>query len=1133
MIMRKIYFPFLLTLFFSMVGISAFAYDAEVDGVYYDFSGDKAMVTCYSSTSTYSYNKDGYKGDVVIPKQVTYNGKTYDVTSIKGNAFYKCTLLNSIKIPSSITSCGSLAFYECNGLTKVIIEDLSSWCKISFNGNPDSNPLFYAKHLYYSDNTEIKEVAIPEDITSIGAYTFSGCSSITSVSIPNSVTSIGFGAFSGCGNLKCVNIPSSITSIDRYAFKDCNSLEKTIINSLSAWCKIAFDYNIKTSNPLYYSHHLYIDENTEITELVLPEDVTKIGYNTFAGCTYLTSVVIPANIEELSSLAFDGCTNISKVVIKSSIILAGKDNISSYSPLSTIFGEQVSEYIISEGLTTIGKQIFSNSLNINAITIPSSITSIDLDAFKGCENLSKVVTNDLAAWYRISFGNAQANPLFYAKHLYDSSNKEITELVIPEDLPNINEFAFSNCENITKISLNNNTIASATYTKNTNLGNRFGSGLKEIVLGDNITSLGEYAFYDCQSLSSVSLPNTLTNIGAFSFSNCSSLSSVTIPNSIATIGNSAFQNCNGISKVITNSLSSWMQIEFGNGAANPLYYAKHLYENNDQEITELVIPADVKTVNRFAFVGWESIKKVILNSNDVVSATYDQYSNLGNRFGGIKEIIIGDEVKSIGAYAFYSYGSRTNIGLITLGDNITSVGTSAIIHSNTKIYTNQGTKTVLALWQAGYDVYEINKNIIERPSLAKLSSTQTTLAINLKGYNNRYKYTLNGKDYDGGQIKLTGLRPGANVNLGILTISLDDVTYQQNYSDYFVTSPISPSVKKKTSTASSLTLKGSYIKGDAEISKMIIKLNNTSIEGDSISITGLNPNTTYRATYTITVKYGDNLEKTYDYTSTSDIKTEALALTTLQPKVVSLGNVIVAAGSNIDDEEKNVGFEWRSTDWTDDFASNTGTAYMYEGAMEGYIRNLSTDKLWKFRPYYLSDAGTYYYGDWVGIDPTNTSYFEPTVHTYAKIEITGNTALVKGYSLGGSDEVTVQGFKYWKSDGGSSNRVAAQDIPSTAKTIEATGTMMEVSLSGLDYESSYSYVAFVSTSKGTYYGEIKTFKTGVNSTGINNIKKDNKSTENVHEVARYNMQGRRIVAPEKGINIVKMSDGTTKKVLVK
>ena len=249
--------------------------------------------------------------------------------------------------------------------------------------------------------------------------------------------------------------------------------------------------------------------------------------------------------------------------------------------------------------------------------------------------------------------------------------------------------------------------------------------------------------------------------------------------------------------------------------------------------------------------------------------------------------------------------------------------------------------------------------------------------------------------------------------------------------------------------------------------------------------------------------------------------------------MVSLGNVIVAAESNIDDEEKNVGFEWRSTDWTDDFASNTGTAYMYEGAMEGYIRNLSTDKLWKFRPYYLSDAGTYYYGDWVGVDPTNTSYFEPTVHTYAKIEITGNTALVKGYSLGGSDEVTVQGFKYWKSDGGSSNRVAAQDIPSTAKTIEATGTMMEVSLSGLDYESSYSYVAFVSTSKGTYYGEIKTFKTGVNSTGINNIKKDNKSTENAHEVARYNMQGRRIAAPEKGINIVKMSDGTTKKVLVK
>ena len=289
----------------------------------------------------------------------------------------------------------------------------------------------------------------------------------------------------------------------------------------------------------------------------------------------------------------------------------------------------------------------------------------------------------------------------------------------------------------------------------------------------------------------------------------------------------------------------------------------------------------------------------------------------------------------------------------------------------------------------------------------------------------------------------------------------------------------------------------------------------------------------------MTISYGENNRYSREYEATKNIKTDPLSLSTLGPKVVSLGNVIVAAEANVDDEEENVGFEWRRTDWTDDFASNTGIAYLYEGTMEGYIRNLNTDKLWKYRPFYLADSGTYYYGDWMGLDPTNTSYFDPTVHTYAKIEIIGNTALVKGYALNGTDKIVVQGFKYWKkankATSASMGIAKAPAIPANAMTAEAEGRVMEATLSGLDYETDYDYVAFVKTTEGeTFYGDVRSFTTGENTTGISDMThSDGTSTGVVREVARYNLRGQRIDTPERGVNIIRYSDGTTRKVVVK
>ncbi len=129
-----------------------------------------------------------------------------------------------------MTSIGSGAFYECSGLKKVIVKDIEAWYGIKFDGS-FSNPLTYAKHIYSDEDTEITNLVIPNSVTSIVDYAFSGCSGLTSVTIPNSVTSIGYCVFEGCSGLTSVTIPNSVTSIGKEAFRYCSGLTSVTIGS--------------------------------------------------------------------------------------------------------------------------------------------------------------------------------------------------------------------------------------------------------------------------------------------------------------------------------------------------------------------------------------------------------------------------------------------------------------------------------------------------------------------------------------------------------------------------------------------------------------------------------------------------------------------------------------------------------------------------------------------------------------------------------------------------------------------------------------------------------------------------------------------------------------------------------------
>ena len=303
-----------------------------------------------------------------------------NVISIGGEAFNGCTGLASITIPENITTIGSDAFKGCTGLTKAEFANIEDLCSMVFE-NYEANPLYNAHHLYINGE-EITELVVPNSVTSIGNYSFKGCSSLTSATIPNSVTEIGISTFSGCTSLSSVSLPDNLTKISDGMFTNCSNLasiiipepvtyigkcafqqsgitsivipnsvttlaERDVFTSCSSLTSVYIGSGLKVlknshfygcenltkaefasiedlcgiefsegrfpySNPLYYAHHLYIN-GEEVTDLVIPNSVTKIGYYTFIGCSSITSVTIPESVTEIKNLAFSGCSGITTV----------------------------------------------------------------------------------------------------------------------------------------------------------------------------------------------------------------------------------------------------------------------------------------------------------------------------------------------------------------------------------------------------------------------------------------------------------------------------------------------------------------------------------------------------------------------------------------------------------------------------------------------------------------------------------------------------------------------------------------------------------------------------------------------------------------------------------------------------